>query len=110
VNDIELVTPVPKPIADTLSFDSAIDDNTAYEQCAAAPLPCTPYVRSVAARLRTPERGVSGGFVRLDANIAVDNGVQCIGELLPPVLAGVLANAAAQPPTPPHQCGQGIPR
>jgi hypothetical protein len=110
VNDIELVTPVPKPIADTLSFDSAIDDNTAYEQCSTAPLPCTPYVRSVAARLRTPERGVSGGFVRLDANVAVDNEARCIGELLPPVLASVLASAAARPPTPPHQCGPGIPR
>jgi hypothetical protein len=109
VNDIELVTAVPTPIADTLSFDSAIDDNTAFEQCSTAPLPCTPYVGSVAARLKSPERGISGGFVRLDANVAVDR-AQCIGELLSPVLASVLANAAARAPTPPHHCDPGNPR
>jgi hypothetical protein len=109
VNDIELLTPVPKPIADTLNFNSAIDDNTAYEECSTAPLPCTPYVRSVAARLRTPERGVSGGFVRLQANVVVDSGAQCIGELSPPVLASVLANAAAGPATRPHECGPRMP-
>jgi hypothetical protein len=104
VNDFDLVTPVPRPIADTLSFYSAIDDNTDYEQCSTAPLPCTPYIPSLSVRLRTPSRGVSAGFIRVNEGIASSQ-AYCIGELVPPVPPRLLANAAAPPAAPREQCG-----
>jgi hypothetical protein len=82
LNDFELVTPVPRPIADTLGFHSAIGDNTSYEKCSTAPLPCTPYIPSGDVRLRVPRRGVSGGFVRLaNGNAGTVTRAQCIGEI-----------------------------
>jgi hypothetical protein len=99
VNDVEFVTPVPRPIADTLSFNSSIGDETRYEQCSTAPLPCTPYIPSLDVRLREPRRGVSGGFVRDPGGSAVVTGrAHCLGEVAsagPELLASTAASAAA---------------
>lgn len=97
VNDVVLVTPVPRPIADTLSFYSTIDDNTAYEQCSTAPLPCTPYMPSPDVRLRTPQRGVSAGFVRASEGVASPSRPHCVGELVPSVGDSILASATRPP-------------
>jgi hypothetical protein len=110
VNDIDLVTPVPRPIADTLSFYSAIDDNTTYEQCSTAPLPCTPYVPSPSVRLRVPERGLSAGFVHVAEDVALTpTRGQCVGELLSDAEMGGVASGTARLVSPP-QCGPGRPR
>jgi hypothetical protein len=111
VNDIDLVTPVPRPIADTLSFYSAIDDNTAYEQCSTAPLPCTPYVPSPSVRLRAPQRGLSAGFVHVAEDVALTaTRGQCVGELLSDAERGAVASGTAGHLVAPPQCGPGRPR
>jgi hypothetical protein len=39
VNDVEVLTPVPQPIADTLDYRSVIALNSPLEKCSAAPFP-----------------------------------------------------------------------
>lgn len=80
VNDVDVLTPVPRPIADTLGYHSAIDGDLGFEKCSTAPLPCTPYLPSRDVRLRVPSRGIDGGFVRqLDARELSDVRPRCLG-------------------------------
>jgi len=81
VNDVEILTPVPRPVADTLDYHSAIGLNTSFEKCSTAPLPCTPYLPGVDVRLRRPERGLSGGFVRDQQPDLAGRAPSCVGEL-----------------------------
>ena len=81
VNDVEVLTPVPRPVADTLDYHSAIGLNTSFEKCSTAPLPCTPYLPGVDVRLRRPERGLSGGFVRDQQPDLAGRAPSCVGEL-----------------------------
>jgi hypothetical protein len=112
VNDVDLVTPVPRPIADTLSYFSAIDANSGYEECSTAPLPCTPYLPSLDVRLRVPERGVSGGFVRDPDGITLTiDRVRCVGELRNPAPGNRLRSGLATPDaTPSSGCEATDPR
>ena len=68
VNDVTGYTPVPPTVADTLGYRSVIDGNSGLEKCAIAPLPCTPYRPDADVRLREPLRGISGGFIRVQAD------------------------------------------
>jgi len=82
VNDVDVLTPVPRPVADTLGYRSAIDGTVGFEKCSTAPLPCTPYLPSPDVRLRLPERGISGGFVRRSEGTELSrSAVRCVGEL-----------------------------
>jgi len=81
VNDVEVLTPVPRPVADTLDYHSAIGLNTSFEKCSTAPLPCTPYLPGVDVRLRRPERGLSAGFVRDQRPDLAGRAANCVGEL-----------------------------
>ena len=81
VNDFDVLTAVPRPIADTLDYHSAIGLNTSFEKCSTAPLPCTPYLPSADVRLRRPERGLSGGFVRDQRPELAGRTATCVGEL-----------------------------
>ena len=82
VNDVAVVTPVPRPIADTLGYRSTIDGDAGFEKCSTAPLPCTPYLPSADVRLRLPERGLSAGFVRgVTDPSASTAAMRCVGEL-----------------------------
>jgi hypothetical protein len=112
VNDVDLVTPVPRPIADTLSYFSAIDGNAGYEQCSTAPLPCTPYLPSLDVRLRLPTRGVSAGFVRAPSGTTLTiSRARCVGELHHPMRITELASGLAAPDaTPPPRCEADDPR
>lgn len=81
VNDVEVFTPVPRPIADTLGYHSVIPRDALFEQCSTAPLPCTPYLPDVRVRLREPQRGVDGGFVRERQPDLAGRIANCLGEL-----------------------------
>lgn len=82
VNDVELLTPVPRPIADTLDYHSAIDGDAGFEKCSTAPLPCTPYLPTLDVRLRQPTRGLAAGFMRAsDTTAFLTRSAQCIGEI-----------------------------
>jgi hypothetical protein len=82
VNDVEVLTPVPRPIADTLSYRSAIDGDAGFEKCSTAPLPCTPYLPTSDVRLREPKRGLAAGFIRShDTTALLTSRARCIGEL-----------------------------
>ena len=99
VNDIDVLTAVPRPIADTLDYHSAIGLNTSFEKCSTAPLPCTPYLPGIDVRLRRPERGLSGGFVRDQHPDLARRPASCVGEMelttsfrLPPAQAARVAD------------------
>lgn len=92
VNDLEVLTPVPRPVADTLGYHSAIGLNTSFEKCSTAPLPCTPYLPGVDVRLRRPDRGVSGGFVREQRPDLAGRAPSCVGEF------AVITPLRLQPP------------
>ena len=81
VNDVELLTPVPRPIADTLGYHSVIGLDTALEKCSTAPLPCTPYLPDQNIGLRRPARGLRGGFARVGEQRFAGRVARCIGEL-----------------------------
>ena len=81
VNDVDLLTPVPRPIADTLGYRSVIGWNTALEKCSTAPLPCTPYLPDQNIRLRRPASGLAGGFVRAQEPSLAGRVARCVGEL-----------------------------
>jgi len=85
VNDVEVFTPVPRPVADTLSYVSTIDGDVGFEKCSTAPLPCTPYLPARNVGLRVPARGLARGFARH----ALPNGLatgdaRCLGEVVVP--------------------------
>lgn len=89
VNDFELFTPVPRPVADTLSYHSEIDGDLGFEKCSTAPLPCTPYLPAPTVRLRSPERGIGAGFVRVRHAVASrDAALTCVGQVLAPAMPG----------------------
>ena len=81
VNDVDLYTPVPRPIADTLGYHSVIGFNTAFEKCSTAPLPCTPYLPDQNIELRQPAKGLRGGFVRVVEPSLARRAASCVGEL-----------------------------
>ena len=112
VNDVEVFTPVPRPVADTLSYVSTIDGNVGFEKCSTAPLPCTPYLPAPTVALRVPGRGLAGGFARrpLPAGLAAQE-LQCLGELAAPfraVAAGAVQGSAI--PQSHSRCGNDDPR
>jgi len=81
VNDMDVLTPVPQPIADTLGYRSVIALNSSLEKCSTAPLPCTPYLPSSDVRLRRPARGFAGGFVRDQRPDLARGSAICVGEV-----------------------------
>jgi hypothetical protein len=95
VNDIEVYTAVPRPIADTLGYHSAIDGDVGFEKCSTAPLPCTPYLPKPDVRLRAPSRGLAGGFARAASGTALTARMpRCVGELAAPFKPSLLAQPA----------------
>ena len=108
VNDVDVFTPVPRPVADTLRFTSTIDGDLGFEKCSTAPLPCTPYLPWGDVHLRTPSRGIAGGFVRRPRNDLLSTGVpRCVGEVFAPFSVG--SASSATPPAAPlageSRCG-----
>jgi len=81
VNDVEMLTPVPQPIADTLDYRSVIVLNSPLEQCSAAPIPCTPYLPRENVRLRRPAMGIAGGFIRDQRPSVAGRALTCVGEV-----------------------------
>ena len=99
VNDVEVFTPVPRPIADTLSYASSIDGDVGFEKCSTAPLPCTPYLPARTVSLRVPARGVSSGFAQHPPSKRHLTGdPRCLGELVAPFSRRTAARLI-QPPT-----------
>ena len=80
VNDLDVLTPVPRPVADTLSYQSVIAHNAEFEKCSSAPLPCTPYIPGSDVRLRRPSVGAGGGFVRGTEQDYAGRFATCVGE------------------------------
>jgi len=110
VNDVDVLTPVPRPIADTLSYHSAIERDAAFEKCSTAPLPCTPYLPGADVRLRAPERGLAAGFVRAPAGPELTvRGPQCIGEISAR-FGLMLSGRGDTPAEAAAQCGESMPR
>jgi hypothetical protein len=83
VNDLDVFTPVPRPIADTLGYHSLIPRDAAFEKCSTAPLPCTPYVPESDVRLRHPAVGIAGGFIRAPQPRLAGPIANCVAELTP---------------------------
>jgi hypothetical protein len=81
VNDAEVLTPVPQPVADTLDYRSAIVLDSPLEKCSAAPIPCTPYLPRGNVRLRRPALGIAGGFVRDQRPSVAGRALTCVGEV-----------------------------
>jgi hypothetical protein len=83
VNDVDVLTPVPRPIADTLGYRSSIDGDIGFEKCSTAPLPCTPYLPSPDVHLRVRSLGLRGGFVRQPSTgLAFSaTAIHCLGEV-----------------------------
>jgi hypothetical protein len=103
VNDVDVLTPVPRPVADTLGYHSAIAFNSSLEKCSTAPLPCTPYLPGSEVRLRRPARGLAGGFVREPRPDLVGGTASCLGEI---TLAGPPSRSREFVPTSDHmRCG-----
>jgi hypothetical protein len=97
VNNMDVLTPVPRPIADTLGYRSTINGDLGFEQCSTAPLPCTPYLPSPDVRLRVPSLGLRGGFVRqpsTDSELPA-TAVRCLGEV---AVAGTAVGSLHAPP------------
>ena len=90
VNDVEVLTPVPQPIADTLDYRSVIVLNSPLEKCSGAPIPCTPYLPRRGVRLRRPSTGIAGGFVLDQRPSVAGRALTCVGEvdLAAPILPG----------------------
>jgi hypothetical protein len=91
LNDVDLFTPVPRPIADTLAYHSVIGTNTAFEKCSTAPLPCTPYLPDQNIRLRRPRAGLAGGFIRAAEPSLAGRVASCVGEFNWTSAAGMLS-------------------
>jgi hypothetical protein len=90
VNDVDVMTPVPRPVADTLGYHSVIPVDASFEKCSTATLPCTPYLPDVDVTLRHPAIGLSGGFIRAERPDLAGRIASCLGELS-------AAEASAQP-------------
>jgi len=102
VNDVDVLTPVPRPVADTLDYRSTVILNSPLEKCSTAPLPCTPYLPKDV-RLRRPARGVGGGFVRERRPELAGGSAVCVGEMSP---ADALTPSREFVPIPGHvRCG-----
>jgi len=96
VNDVDVFTPVPRPVADTLRHTSTIDADLGFEKCSIAPLPCTPYLPSRDVHLRTPSQGIAGGFVRHTTTGLLSTGApRCLGEVFAPFDVGNASSATA---------------
>ena len=106
VNDVDLFTPVPRPIADTLGYHSVIGSNTAFEKCSTSPLPCTPYLPDQNIRLRNPHKGLAAGFVRVSEQSLSRRLASCVEEVRGTPLAGATSLTAARP----GDCGESDPR
>jgi hypothetical protein len=108
VNDVDVLTPVPRPVADTLDYHSVIALDASFEKCSTAPLPCTPYLPGGDVRLRRADRGRSGGFVREPGPDLAGRAPNCVGELS---LSASLKWRATQASSIDHsQCGDDAPR
>jgi hypothetical protein len=108
VNDVDVLTPVPRPVADTLDYHSVIALDASFEKCSTAPLPCTPYLPGGDVRLRRADRGLSGGFVREPGPDLAGRAPNCVGELS---LSASLKWRATQASSIDHsQCGDDAPR
>jgi len=81
VNDVDVMTPVPRPVADTLGYHSVIPFNASFEKCSTATLPCTPYLPNGDVTLRHPAIGLSGGFIRAERPDLAGRIASCLGEL-----------------------------
>lgn len=81
VNDVEVLTPVPQPVADTLDYRSVIVLDSPLEKCSAAPIPCTPYLPRGNVRLRRSAQGKAGGFVRDQRPSVAGRALTCVGEV-----------------------------
>ena len=95
VNDVDVLTPAPQPIADTLGYRSAIVLNSPLEKCSAAPLPCTPYLPRGDVRLRRQASGLAGGFVRDQRPGLAGRPLTCLGEFDLPTSRRLQASEAA---------------
>jgi len=106
VNDVDVLTPVPTPIADTLGYHSVIAYNAPFEKCSTAPLPCTPYLPTQDVRLRRPAIGLSGGFVRTREPGLAGRVPTCIGELSASTPSLSMAIAGVAEPQVASRCGR----
>jgi hypothetical protein len=107
VNDLDILTPVPRPMADTLGYRSEIDGNVGFEKCSTAPLPCTPYLPTPDVRLRTPARGIAGGFVRRPVGTELSTtAVRCVGPLAGTGSLLLTLPASAVPASNGASCGE----
>jgi hypothetical protein len=105
VNDVDLFTPDPRPIADTLGYQSVIGSNTAFEKCSTSPLPCTPYLPDRNIRLRRPERGLAAGFVRAPEQSLSRRVANCVEEVRWTPVTGATSLGVAATGERPGQCG-----
>jgi hypothetical protein len=107
VNDVDILTPVPRPIADTLGYRSAIDGDVEFEKCSTAPLPCTPYLPTPGVRLRAPARGIAGGFVRRPSGPELSTtAVRCVGALPATASLSLTTPSSVDPATRDGSCGE----
>jgi hypothetical protein len=108
VNDVDILTPVPRPIADTLGYRSSIDGDIGFEKCSTAPLPCTPYLPAPDVRLRMPSLGLRGGFVRQPSSgrDLSATAVRCLGEVAATGAAMVSLHALPLAAGAASRCGQ----
>ena len=83
VNDIDVYTPVPRPVADSLGYHSVIAFNASFEKCSTAPLPCTPYLPERDVQLRRPAIGLRAGFARMATPNLGSRTADCVLELHP---------------------------
>jgi hypothetical protein len=81
LNDVDVMTPVPRPVADTLGYHSVIPVDASFEKCSTATLPCTPYLPNIDVTLRHPGIGLSGGFIRAERPDLAGRIASCLGEL-----------------------------
>ena len=108
VNDVEVLTAVPRPIADTLGYRSNIVPNSPLEKCSTAPLPCTPYLPGSDVRLRRPARGLAGGLIRDQQPGLAGATAICIGELR--LTDGTMTSELATKTSYEPQCGDSSAR
>jgi hypothetical protein len=112
VNDVDVFTPVPRPVVDTLSYRSVVDADAGLEKCSTAPLPCTPYLPPGDLHLRVPARGFGGGFARdhQATRLSAVSSRRCLGDIVAPFAAarGAVADPAAAETA--DRCGEATPR
>jgi hypothetical protein len=105
VNDVDVLTPVPRPVADTLSYRSVVDGDAGLEKCSTAPLPCTPYLPPSDLTLRVPSRGLAAGFVRDRGRAQLSAAPRrCVGEIVPPFATAILGSVDLTAPDRADRC------